>query len=184
MQSRSIAKLLVLALSSLPTSAVAVKLEAPAQEFRRAEQGAKRSATGAYYSFNRNVESAAEFNLMLSDGDETVITESFSVERLRIIRSVMAEAKKFALSEEAVGREGLPVTTRFSEKTERAFMVDISKLGKESQFFITFKSENGRLTVQAGTVNRANKIEEGFFTDLLLRVEAALPRLAESATSK
>lgn len=184
MQLRLSIKMLILVLSGMALT-VAIRVpEVPAKKLSGFTQAAKKSPTGAYYSFNRSHESAGEFSLMLSDGDETVVTESFSVERLRIIRSVMTEARKFALSEEAVGTEGQPVTTRFSEKTERAFLVDISKLDKESQFFITFKSESGRLMVQAGTVNRGSKIEEGFFSDLLSRVEAALPRLAESATAK
>jgi hypothetical protein len=94
----------------------------------------------------------------------------------------MTEAEKFALNGEAVGTKD-SVTTRFADKLESAFIVDVEKLGNQSELFLTLKSDGGRMTMKAGKIIRSSGREEGFFFDLLTRLESLLPKLPAS-TSK
>jgi hypothetical protein len=131
---------------------------------------------GFTYSLTRLPENPRQYSLVLSDDDEHVVSGSFSVEQLQVLRAIMTEAEKFALSGEAVGSKD-PVTTRFTDKQESAFIVDVEKLGNLSTLFLTLKTEGGRMTAQAGKIIRSNGREEGFFFDLLSRLDSFLPKL-------
>jgi hypothetical protein len=139
---------------------------------------AYQAGTPQGFSFNltRLPENASRFSLVISDGDERTISGNFSVEQLQVLRAVMTEAEKFALSDEAAGKKA-PITTRFLDKREPAFMLDVEKLGTQSSLFLTLKSEIGRMTAEAGKLNRITKHQEGFFFDLLARLESVLPKL-------
>ena len=69
-----------------------------------------------------------------------------------------------------------PITTRFMDKQERAFIIDVQKAGNQSVLFLTLETELGRMTVEAGRAIRATRREEGFFFDLLSRLESTLPK--------
>lgn len=88
----------------------------------------------------------------------------------------MVEAEKFALSGEAAGTKD-PVTTRFMDKQEIAFIVDVEKLGPRSNLYLTIRTEIGRITLNAGRIIRTTRREEGFFFDLLTQLESQLPKL-------
>ncbi len=144
--------------------------------FGRAQnRGEQSSATQASINLNRAPENLSEFSLIISDGDEQVVSGTFDVDQLKTILEIMVEAKKFALSEEAVGRNE-PITTRFASQQGPRFVVDVMKLGNSSQFFITYKTDNGVITVEAGTIYRNNKEETGQFSRFLSKVEAAMPK--------
>lgn len=128
------------------------------------------------YNLNRLPENSSRFSLVISDGDERTISGTFSVQQLQILQAVMMEARKFALGGEAAGTKD-PITTRFMDRRETAFMVDVEKLGTQSRLFLTLKSEIGRMTAEAGKLNRNTRREEGFFYDLLTRLESVLPKL-------
>lgn len=128
------------------------------------------------FTLTRLPENQSKFSFVISDGDERTISGNFSVQQLQILRVVMTEAEKFALTGEASGTKD-PITTRFRDKRESAFMIDVEKLGNQSRLFLTLKSEIGRMTAEAGKLNRITKREEGFFFDLLTRLESVLPKL-------
>jgi hypothetical protein len=87
----------------------------------------------------------------------------------------MVEAEKFGLTEESVN--GKPdVTTRFMDKEEKSFVVDVQKVGTRSLFFFTLQTDNGLATWEAGRITRTTRREEGFFFDLLSRLESILPK--------
>jgi hypothetical protein len=88
----------------------------------------------------------------------------------------MAEAEKFALAGEPAGTKEA-VTTRFMDKQEPAFIVDVQKSANQSLLFLTLKTEIGRMTWEAGKITRSARREEGFFFDLLTRLEKILPKL-------
>jgi hypothetical protein len=69
-----------------------------------------------------------------------------------------------------------PIITRFADKQEQAFLVDVEKLGNQSRLFVTINSEIGRLTADAGRINRSVRREEGFFFDLLSLLRSVLPK--------
>lgn len=128
------------------------------------------------FVLNRVLENPRQYSLVISDTDEHVISGTFSVERLQILRAIMVEAEKFALTSEAVGTKE-PITTRFMDKQETAFVCDVQKTGMESSLFLTLTTEAGRMTLNAGKIIRSTRREQGIFFDLLSRLEALLPKL-------
>lgn len=153
-------------------------LRVSASELGEVGMNAYQAGAQQGFSFNltRLPENASRFSLVISDGDERTISGNFSVQQLQILRAVMTEAEKFALSDEAAGAKA-PITTRFLDKREPAFRLDVEKLGTQSRLFLTLKSEIGRMTADAGKLNRITKREEGFFFELLTRLESVLPKL-------
>ncbi len=138
--------------------------------------GARTEPQGGTYSLTQLPENARQYSLVMSDGDEQTISGNFSVDQLQILRAIMTEAEKFALNGEAAGTKD-PITTRFTDKQESAFIVDVEKLGLQSRLYITLKTEIGRITLNAGRILRSANREEGFFFDLLSRLESILPKL-------
>lgn|GEM_PF-2833683 len=120
-------------------------------------------------------ENPRQYSLIISDEDEHTISGSFSVDQLQILRAIMAEADKFALTAEAAG-DKQPITTRFMDKHEHSFIVDVQKIGPQSGLFLTVTTEIGQTTVEAGKTNRATMHREGFFFKLLSRLDSTLPK--------
>jgi hypothetical protein len=129
------------------------------------------------FTLTRLPENPKKYSLVLSDSDEHTISGHFSVEQLQVLRAIMVEAEKLALNGEATGSTE-PVTTRFMDKQETAFIVDVEKLGARSKLFLTLKTEIGRMTTEAGKIFRTTRREEGFFFELLSQLESVLPKLA------
>jgi hypothetical protein len=127
------------------------------------------------FSLTRLPEDPNQYSLVVSGPDERTISGPFTVDRLLILRGIMTEAEKFALTEEGVGMKD-PITTRFTDSVERAFIVDVQKAGNQSLLFLTLTTEQGRLTVDAGRINRSTRRKEGFFFELLSRLESILPK--------
>jgi len=127
------------------------------------------------FVLTRQPENPRQYNLIISDSDERVVSGLFTLDQLQILRSVMVEAEKFGLTEESVN--GKPdVTTRFMDKEEKSFVVDVQKVGTRSRFFFTLQTDNGLATWEAGRITRTTRREEGFFFDLLSRLESILPK--------
>jgi hypothetical protein len=167
----------VLGLSTFlaPVSALAKAAPLTSQETYALAKESKKSPTGATFIFIRDRETLTDYNLIISDGEEGIVSTSFSATQLEVIQSLLAEAKKFALTEEAVGMSK-PLVTRFFDEQELEIVIDVMKFKNESHFFVTLQSEIGSLTVEAGNINRGKKTEEGFFSDMLLRVESELSK--------
>lgn len=127
------------------------------------------------FSLAPQPENPKRYILAISDSDERSISGSFSVDQLQILRAIMVEAEKFAMTSEAVGAKE-PITTRFMDNQESAFVVDVQKDGNESVLFLTLKTEIGRMTWRAGRTIRSTRREEGFFFALLSRLESVLPK--------
>jgi hypothetical protein len=140
------------------------------------ERNSGTQSRGASVNLNRLPENPRQYSLIISDDDEHVFSGGFSIEQLQILRAIMVEAEKFAFSEEGVGAKEA-ITTRFMDKQEPAFIVDIQKVGNQSQFFLTLNTESGRMTWEAGRTIRSSRREDGFFFDLLSRLESVLPKL-------
>jgi hypothetical protein len=171
MQERIITKLLIIALLLL--TAMAVAKHAPFQAARGA-------ADSANFNLTRNLETPSEFSLIITEGEERSVSGSFTVKQLDIIRAIIIEAKKFALTAEDVGANK-PIITQFFEKQEPSFLIDVEKFGTVSRFYITFKTQIGTITVEAGTSDRNSKRETGLLFNLLSRLEAEIARSPKSA---
>jgi hypothetical protein len=148
----------------------------------KADREPIKSPKGETFYLAPSLESPANFDVVVSDGDERVVSGAFSVVQLRSVKEIMNEAKKFAFSEEAVGK-GEPVTTRFSSENARGFAIDVSKVDAQSHFYINLKSQAGFITVDGGIIKRSEKKEEGFFFDVLSRVESQIPAATTTTQS-
>jgi hypothetical protein len=160
----------------LVAAAAAGPLEAPMTGNHR--DGEARGWQELSFSLNRLPENPKQYSLVISDADERSISGSFSVDQLQILRAIMVEAEKFALTGEAVGTKE-PITTRFMDKQEPAFVVDVQKSSNQSLLFLTLKTDIGRATWEAGRTMRGTRREEGLFFDLLSRLESVLPKPAQ-----
>jgi hypothetical protein len=151
----------------------------PKAPVAKAGKGPVKSQTGESFHLAPSLDAPSQFNLIVTNGDESVISGIFTAEQVQAIYAVLEEARKFAFSEEAVGgRE--PLTTRLSSEGVPGFAIDVTKFDDQSQFFITIKTSVGRATVDGGTVKRSEKKEEGFFFEILFNVKSQIPRPAQS----
>jgi hypothetical protein len=145
---------------------------AQAQTQRRVEKPSSKGPTGATLSFNKLAEDASKFNMVASDGEETVVTITFTLEQLKLVQAIMSEARAFALTEE--GASGTDATTtRFSDDEVAGLTVDVMKFGVQSSLFVTITSDNGEITAEAGLIDRTNKKQSGPFFDILSRIDTA-----------
>jgi len=87
----------------------------------------------------------------------------------------MVAAEKFAMTSDGVGAKE-PITTRFLDNQEPAFVCDVAKLGMESSFFLTLTTESGRDTLKAGTMLRSTRRQQGIFFNLLSQLDSSLPK--------
>jgi hypothetical protein len=129
------------------------------------------------FSLSPTPENPKRYDLSISDDNERSVSGSFSTDQLQILRAIMTEAEKFALSAEGLNAKE-PVTTRFMDKHEPAFIVDVEKSTNRSLLFLTLKTEIGSLTWEAGRIIHSTRREDGFFFDLLTRLESILPKLS------
>lgn len=121
-------------------------------------------------------ENPKRYVLSISDDNEHSISGSFSTDQLQILRAIMVEAEKFAMTGEAIGVKE-PITTRVMDKQESSFLVDVQKDSNQSLLFLTLNTEIGRMTWGAGRIIRSTRREEGFFFALLTRLESILPKV-------
>jgi hypothetical protein len=129
------------------------------------------------YVLNPSSDKPVKYTLVISDSDEHTLSGTFTVEQLQVLKAVMLEAEKFAQTEEGVGTKE-PITTRFADKQEASFVVDVEKLPNISRIYLTISTELGTLTAESGRVNRPLRRHIGFFFELLSRLESTLPKTA------
>jgi hypothetical protein len=148
---------------------------AEAARNRDRQDGSSKELQEVSYNLTQLPENPRQYSLVISDADERSISGSFSIDQLQILRAIMVEAANFAMTGEAAGTKE-PITTRFMDKQEPAFIVDVQKVGIQSLLFLTLKTEIGRLTLTAGKATRSTRREDGFFFGLLSRLESVLPK--------
>jgi hypothetical protein len=127
------------------------------------------------FNLTRVLEAPSRYSLVISDSDEHVISSTFSMSQLETLNAVLLEAEKFALNEEGVGTNE-PLTTRFQNKNEQGFTVDVEKFRNMSRLFLTLTTDGTNQTAEAGRVNRSTRREVGFFFDLVSRIESMFPK--------
>jgi hypothetical protein len=191
MQSKLTAKTLVLVLVTLSVSALSfgqeqqreepkepkVQIEvAPKgkalKEIQKADKYRVRPPSGANFYVGAITELPNNFSVLLTDENNRTVSGSFNARQLQAFETIMIEARNFAETEESVGVTK-PITTRFYDKIEPVFIVDVAKLQEMSQFFVTLRTAMGDLTVDAGTITRGEKKEQGFYFVIYQRIVAA-----------
>ena len=132
-----------------------------------------RAPSGKSFYIESLGEDRATFSVLLTDDKNQSVAGTFRRMQVEIFEALMEEAKKFAESDEAVGAPGSPKTTRFVDKDEKSFIVDVEKAGLESHFYVTLQTLQGTLTVDAGVIKRGSKKNAPLFYAMLTRVQAA-----------
>jgi hypothetical protein len=142
-----------------------------AQDRSQRRAPSSKTPSGGSMSLSRTAEDTSHYSMVVSDGEETAVTVTFSIDQLKLVHAIMNEAKAFALTEEGASREE-STTTRFADPDESAFYVDVEKFGTQSSLYVTLISENGQMTMEAGVTSRSDKKETGPFFDILTRLGA------------
>lgn len=144
----------------------------------RADPKTFKDKRGPDFSVSAVADSPILFTITLSDRTNGgSVTSMYNRNQLALIQAILRESTDFARTEEAVGARR-PQTTRFFNEEERSFFVDVSKLGKASQFFVSMKSRNGYITVDCGTIRRGAASAERPF------VETILAKIIEATATK
>jgi len=99
------------------------------------------------------------FSILLADGNGRTVAGSFSLQQVEVFEAVLEAAKAFAFTDEKAGSSS-PITTRLMDQHEWSLFVDVSKLGKQSKFYISLITPQGKLTAFAGEITRDSKTEE------------------------
>ena len=169
---------LFLLVASLPFASFAQQktIERPkepsAKELKRQRDHATlKIPTGASFYIGPIEQSPNNFSLLLTDADNRNVACNFSMGQLEIFEAVMTEAKKFAESSEGLSKNNAPSITRFVDKKEPSFIVDVEKDGVQSKLYITLNCLTGNITVDAGTIKRDGKEHQTLFANLLSRIQ-------------
>jgi hypothetical protein len=140
-------------------------------EMRKLEKTRMRPPTGASFYLAPVEGGPGRFSMLLTDSGQSYVEESYTLRQLEVIEMVLIEARKFADTAEAVGTT-TPIITRFFDKQEPSFIVDVQKMGEQSRFFVTIKSISGRkLTVDTGAMKRGEQDAKGLFFTIMERVQ-------------
>ncbi|MFL6275828.1 MAG: hypothetical protein ACJ74G_11635 [Blastocatellia bacterium] len=119
------------------------------------------------------------FSILLTDKNNRSVPGTFIRQQIEILEDLLLASKAFALNEEEVGTVSKPKITRFMDKHEKAFIIDVQKAGDKTQFFLTIDSLLGRLTIDAGVIKRGVKKPgeaeepEPLFYKIITRVQEA-----------
>ena len=148
-------------------------------EIRKMSKGKMAPPSGTSFYVGAVDGAPGRFSMLLTDDDRRFVQESYLVNQLEVIAAVMVEAQKFSKTEESAGTKISPVITRFSDKQEPTFLVDVEKKGDQSRLFVTIKAIGGsKLTVDLGTFKRSDPdqkaLENGLYFKLLERIRGAI----------
>jgi hypothetical protein len=142
------------------------------EELQKMDKGKRRPVKGASFQITP-IESVKGVCLaLLADGQGKMLEEFFLFDKLPVLEAIVTEAKNFGLTEEAVGK-GKAETTRFSDKQVPNFVVDVSKLGKQTQFYVTVQTRQGKITLDAGAIKRGDPDATPFLYDILAKIQGA-----------
>jgi hypothetical protein len=98
------------------------------------------------------------------------VTGMYNIGQLQAFESIMSESRKFSDTIEGIGRTK-PVITRFFSDNEPSFFVDVSRMGKATQFFVTMQTRSGNVTMDCGTLRNGEAVEEFLFDKMLARFQ-------------
>lgn len=178
MQSKLFCKFCLLFLVSLMFSnpLLAQEKKAPQkpltpEELQKADKGKLRPPKGASFQIAPIENAKGLYLALLADDENRTLEEFFQVDKLPVLEAIVAEAKKFGFTEEAVGN-AKPLTTRFSDKQVPNFVVDVSKIAKQTHFYVTMKTQRGKITVDAGTIKRGDPDATALLFDMLNKIQA------------
>jgi hypothetical protein len=154
------------------------KVKAPPREIPLKEQQKMdkmaiiKIPSGASFYIAPIEERPNNYSILLTDANNRTVADSFLASQIQIFEAVMVEAEKFAKTGEAAGTVDAPKITRFVDKKEPSFVIDVEKAGLQSRFYVTINCLNGKLTVDAGAIKRDGKEHQTLFSKILSRIQA------------
>jgi hypothetical protein len=178
-------KILALAMLMLvfPADLFAQKKEKPKEppkQFKPATPGEaskskNRAPIGASFYLAPIPDARNQYSLLLTDPDNRTVAGTFMQSQISIFQALVIAATEFAETNESVGTNAKPVTTRFRDKDEPSFIIDVQKTATHSRVFVSMNCVAGKITVDAGAVKRGAKERgDALFLKILPRVEAVL----------
>lgn len=151
--------------------------EITAAELAELSKGKKKPPAGASFYLAPIPDAQNQFSLLLTDADNRAVAGTFMLSQISIFQALVIAAKEFAETNESVGTTAKPVTTRFRDKEEPSFIIDVQKTATHSRFFVSMACVGGKITVDAGAVKRGGKDQgDALFLKILPRVEEVLAR--------
>lgn len=144
-------------------------------ELAELSKGKTRAPSGANFYLAPIADIPNQYSMLLTDADNRAVAGTFIFSQISIFQALVIAAKEFAETNEGVGTTAKPVTTRFADKDEPSFVIDVQKTATHSRFFISMNCVTGQIMVDAGALKRGSK-EQGdiLFLKILPRVEAVL----------
>jgi hypothetical protein len=152
--------------------------EMPMEKQLELHNKAKKLPAGTSFYIEAVAGSPIQYSILMTDENNRAVPGTFVRPQIDILEALLLAAKQFALTDEEAGTAGQPKITRFVDKHENAFIIDVQKKGMESHFFVTLQSLFGVLTIDAGTITRAGKKgekdqPEPLFYKIITRVQEA-----------
>lgn len=142
------------------------------EQTERMHKEPTRPPSGASFYLEKIADSQNQFSLLFTDADGRTVAGSFHVNQLSLFEALLVAAGEFAETEEAVGTAAKPITTRFKDKKEPSFAVDVEKIGRQSRFYVSVNCLTGKLTLDAGSIKRGDKDRGSIlFLTILSRVK-------------
>lgn len=129
----------------------------PIQRQMELHNKAKKLPTGTSFYIEVVPGPPIQYSILLTDENNRSVPGSYVRPQIDIFEALLNAAKQFALTEEEVGTASQPKVTRFTDKHETAFLIDVQKTGVESHFYVTLQSLFGTLTIDAGAIKRTVK---------------------------
>lgn len=131
--------------------------------------------TGANFYLEAVGDSRDQYSLLLTDSDNRAVAGTFLISQLTIFQALLIEAKEFAETNDSAGTAAKSVTTRFLDKNEPSFIVDVEKTATHSRFYVSMSCVAGKITVDAGSIKRTSKDQGNpLFFNLLSRVKTVV----------
>jgi hypothetical protein len=152
--------------------------EMPMQRQMELHNKAKKLPTGTSFYIEVVPGPPIQYSILLTDENNRAVPGSYVRPQIDIFEALLNAAKQFALTEEEAGTASRPKVTRFTDKHETAFLIDVQKTAVESHFFVTMQSLFGTLTIDAGAIKRVVKkgeeeAPEPLFYKIITRVQEA-----------
>jgi hypothetical protein len=150
------------------------------EQMERMRKETTKPPTGASFYLEKIADARNQFSLLFTDADGRTVAGSFHVNQLSLFEALLVAAGEFAETEEAVGTAAKPITTRFKDKKEPSFAVDVEKIGRQSRFYVSVNCLTGKLTLDAGAIKRGDKDRGNIlFLTILSRVKDAVAEGAQ-----
>jgi hypothetical protein len=130
-----------------------------------------------------------QYSILITDNNNRSVPGTFIRPQIDIFEALLLAAQQFALTEEEAGTNAQPKVTRFIDKKEKAFIIDVQKTGNQSRFFVTVQTLFGSTTLDAGAIKRVTRKgekeePEPLFYQIITRVKQAKEANPPSTTQQ